>query len=593
MKLYDWRIVGSVLVIPVVLIYLPKGNVPDYLGLTKSIEAGLFTRITISFISVFSFLVTVLLLGYGFLREKFRRLTLKEFLENRWIKLLISSFISVFLVDIFATIYLDSHEFSHNSLNIAYFSLISSVVYFVGFVPLALLAVASTDSLDLVGKYIAKFETKHFPEYRSHELLITGNELNPIVIVNGLSRSFAERDDFHSINSILFTTQTKIEELIGESKDRELIGRYLAGQRIIWDTIVHKAFQKKEFSVIERVYMMVSLYHHHFSEKEIPLLYLEEIRSFVNALMERLVDENVHTVVQDALMTIEKVIEFHYKKSVPKQEVLYELIYFFEKTEENHKKAYANPGKDRVRMDNNMQWNQICSDIPYIFSVAIRKAIDKKNRVIVDAVLHSIKHLIHASYISDMGEYQKAWIARMESGTFYYYQIEAIKANLIAKDIEIMGLDSFVLDKMIDSNSVAKKYLFISTGEFMIDLHELGKLNLASFNFMGSIGRHCANNYHLPGAKESFEFVLNMVNYFKTEFETELVKHSKNYLTLKDEVESFIKFHEMKPLMQTKLGEKDQKNENLDGVLIDRLKKLLGEFKEVPVNAKTKGINWE
>src|SRR5690606_34455144 len=121
--------------------------------------------------------------------------------------------------------------------------------------------------------------------------------------------------------------------------------------------------------------------------------------------------------------------------------------------EENHKKAYGNPGGDGERMDNNLQWHQIESDIPYIFSIAVRKAIDKKNRSIVDGALHSIRHVIHAAFNSDMGEYQKAWIARMESGTFYHYQLEAIKANLITKDIEVESVDPFVLDRMIDSNS--------------------------------------------------------------------------------------------------------------------------------------------
>lgn len=592
-KLYDWRIVAAISGLLLVLIRLPFGFVPDYFNLKKAIASSLFTRITISFISVFSFLVTVLILGYGFLREKFRRLALREFLENTWIKVLVTSFICVFLVNIFTSIYLDPDDVNDNSLNVAYFCLLLSLLYFIGFIPLALLTVASTDSLDLVGKYISKFELKHFPQYRSHELLITGNELNPIVVVNSLSRSFAEKDDFHSINSILFAAQKKIEELIGESRDRELIGRYLSGQRIIWDTIVHKAFQKKEFTVISNVFIMVSLYHHHFSEKKIPLLYLEEIRSFVNSLMERLVEENLHTVVDDALRTFEKIIESHYDKSVPDEKALHELTYFFEKTEENYKKAYGNPGRDMERTNNNLQWRQVYSDVPYIFSIAIQKAIDKKNRVIIDDVLHSIRHLIHATFISDMGEYQKAWIARMESGTFYHYQLEAIKAKLIEKDIEINSVDAFVLDRMIDSNSIAKKYLFTSTAEFMTELHKLGKLNLAAFNFIGSTGRHCANNYHLAGAKESFEYVLKMVDCFKNEFERDLGVHSKNYLTLKEEVESFIRFHEMKPFMQTKIGEKDPKNENLDSTLIDRLKKVLSGFKDVTGDKKSESINWE
>jgi hypothetical protein len=590
-KLYDWRIIAAVFLILATLIYFPPGFVPDYLSLEKSITSGLFTRITISFISVFSFLVTVLILGYGFLREKFRRLTLKEFVDNKWISSLVTFFISVFLVDIFASIYLDNHEFSHNSLNVAYFSLALSIIYFTGFIPYALLAVASTDSPELIGKHIESFELKFFPEYRTHELLITSDELNPIAVVNGLSRSFAEKDDFHSINAIIFSSQSKIEELISASKDRKLIGRYLAGQRIIWDTIIHKAFLKKEFAVISNIFLCVQSYHSYFSEKKIPLLYLEEIESFVKSLTERLADENIHNVVRDALMTFERIIENHYEKSIPKEEEIHELIYFFEKTEENYQKAYGNPGLNRTRMDTHSQWEQIYSDLPYIFSIALRKSIEKKNRAIFDDALNSIAHLNHAAYISNMGNYQKAWIARMQSMDFYYYQLEAIKAQLITKDIEIKSMDS-VLDRMIDSNSLSKKYIFISTGEFMTELYEIGKLNLSSFNFIGAIGRHCSNNYESVGAQESLEYILKLVHYFKNAFEKNLDRDVKNYVYLKEEVESFIKWHAMKPFKATKIGEKDAKNENLDNALIERLKTLLAAFKEVKLSEAEANIDW-
>ncbi|CAN5364141.1 hypothetical protein BH10BAC4_BH10BAC4_13760 [soil metagenome] len=591
-KLYDWRIVAAISILLIILIYLPSGFVPDYFNLKRAIISGLFTRITISFISVFSFLVTVLILGYGFLREKFRRLALREFLDNAWVKILVTSFISVFLLNIFASIYLDTDSVNDNSLSIAYFCLILSLIYFIGFIPLALLTVASTDSLDLVGKYVAQFELVHFPEYLSHELLTTSNELNPIVVINSLSRSFAEKDDFHSINSILFSTQQKIQKLIGESTDRELIGRYLSGQRLIWDAIVHKAFQKKEFTVISNVFLMVSFYHQHFSEKKIPLLFLEEIRSFINSLMERLVEENVHTVIDDALRTFERIVENHYNKSVPNEDVLHQLTYFFEKTEENHKKAYSNPFKDIERMDNNLQWSQIHSDIPYIFSIVLQKAIEKKNRTIFDDAINSVAHLNHAAYISNMGNYHKAWIARLQAMEYYHYQLEAIKTNLITKEIEIKALDS-VLDRMIDSDTLSKQYIFISTGEFMFELYNLSKLNLRSFNFIGSIGRHCANNYHLPGAKTSFEYILKLVGYFKNEFEKKLDKDFKNYRYLKEEVESFIQWHEMKPFIQTKLGEKDAKNENLDRGLIERLEKLSNEFKPFTPDETESSITWD
>jgi hypothetical protein len=97
----------------------------------------------------------------------------------------------------------------------------------------------------------------------------------------------------------------------------------------------------------------------------------------------------------------------------------------------------------------------------------------------------------------------------------------------------------------------------------------------------------------LPGAKESFEYILKLVSYFKNAFEINLEKNANNYMVLKEEVESFIKFHEMKPFSETKIGEKDPKNENLDTVLVERLNNILAGFKEVAAHTAEASIDWD
>ena len=130
----------------------------------------------------------------------------------------------------------------HNSLNIAYFTLSVSVSYFFCFLPIALLVIANTDSQNLLGKYVKQLSPTHFPEFRTMDVMAIIDEGSPLTILVQLSRSFLDRDDLHSVNLIIFSTQDRIATLIGNSKDRMQIGRLLSGQRLIWEAIVQKSF---------------------------------------------------------------------------------------------------------------------------------------------------------------------------------------------------------------------------------------------------------------------------------------------------------------------------------------------------------------
>ncbi len=588
LKMYDYWILGMTLIIWSILAFLPEGFIPDFLNLKRVISSGTFGRISTAFISVFSFLVTVLVLTYGFLREKFRRLTLREFLENKFSKGLVSFFISVFIVNLFSAIYLDSREVDHNSLNVAYFSLFMSATYFLSFLPLALLSIANTDSQSLIAKYIEKLELENFPEVHSIEALATYDERNPITVLVQLSRSYVEKDDFHSINLIIFLSQNRIETLIRDSKDRNLIGRYLSGQRLIWDAIVQKSFQKKEYSAIQNIFISLSTFHNHFSKNKIPLLFLEELRFFIHSLIERMVDEGLNEQVENAIVIYEKILEYHYNNSAPQESDLKELIHFFEQSEESYKEAYG--GRTRSNSYNTVhQWNALYSGIPYFFSIIIYKSIEKKNLVLFDRAIGSIQHLIHALYLSKLSDRQKAWIVRMLSGEFHEFQIVALKKGLAIDRINT--LESIIVDKMIDENSLAKEFALVSASEFLINLHKLGKLNYEAINFLGSIGRHCANNYAEDARYvESFNYILRVVEHFKKLLEIDLRKNGQLYRWLADAVDSYIRFHK-DPNFGRRIEKGEQKK--IDTTLVERLDKLLKSFEPIDFKDEEFRVEWD
>lgn len=195
-KVYNPKILFPLFIIWIIFATIPFGFVPDIFGLERALKNDTYIKVTLSFISVFSFLITILVLSYGFLREKFRRLTLNEFLQNRATNTLVSIFISAFLINIFSAIYLDNRVITNNALNIAYYSLTLSICYFIGFIPLALVSISNSDSQQLIDRQIEKIQLRDFPSYRSHDLEITSNEHNPLNILINLIRVFSSKDDF-------------------------------------------------------------------------------------------------------------------------------------------------------------------------------------------------------------------------------------------------------------------------------------------------------------------------------------------------------------------------------------------------------------
>lgn len=591
-RIYDYRILLGSLTMWGVLLLLPNGFIKDYLNLEKVIETGVMTRIILSFTSFFGFLITILILTYGLLREKFRRLTLNEFLENKYSIFLISSFVCVFLINIFSAIYINSREVSHVSLNLSYYSLFLSILYFFTFLPIAFISISYTDSQSLIEKHLKKLDINQISEYRAHELTTTLDERNPFTVLMNLARFFTEKDDFHSVTVIIFSTQKRIEELIDSSRNREEIGRYLSGQKLIWEAIVHKAFQKKDYDVINNIFLANSLYHYYFSKKEIPLLFLEEIKYFIEGVAERLVQENLTENVEQVNIYFERILEFHYNHSLPPEDEIRDIVRFKNKYS---KKKELPKSSSSYNIDVSLQWQNVYSDIPHIFSTILSQAIESKSLIIFERSLDSVQQLISTAYNSSLGEFQKAWVIKLLVGKLYYFQIEAIKKGLIKDSISLKAFNHFLQDTIVEEDFFYKKELLVSSSEFLLDLFKIGKLDLRNphLNFLGGLGRHCSNNFiESETYRETLYYIIKVINHLKLMFEKSLSENSINYKELKLDIESFIQFHKEPIQRKWNFPTSDQKNE-VDSKLICKLQSLLSEFKEIQESETNNRIEWE
>ena len=157
-------------------------------------------------------------------------------------------------------------------------------------------------------------------------------------------------------------------------------------------------------------------------------------------------------------MIYKKILEYHYDNSTPPESELKELLHFFEQSENSYNSAYKrNHWRDRSDLES--QWSQIYSGIPYFFKIILYKAIETKNLIRFDRLIGVIPHLIHVVFNSKMGDKQKAWIIRMLAGELSYFQMLGFKKKLEIEQIKT--LDSFVVDRMIDTNSLSKEFLLL------------------------------------------------------------------------------------------------------------------------------------
>jgi hypothetical protein len=586
-KLYNKRIVLGAFGLWMILLILPEGFVADHLNLRRALENGSFTRVIQSFITAFGFLVTVLVLCYGFLRDRFRRLALGEFLDNSYTIVLISSFISIFIFNILSSIYIDSHGFSHTSLNFAYFSLSLSIAYFIIFLPLAFYSIWYADSQVSIQKYTERLQLSNFPKYPYNEITIEPDEHNPLNVLVNLSRIFVDKEDYHSAKALIFLVQQKIESLIGNSHDRVMIGSLFTGQKLIWESIINKAIQKKEYVLVERVFTMVRLYHFHFSQKKIPLLYLEELTFYTENLLERMIKEGSGSTVEQILIDFEKILEDHYDNSSPKEDQLWDLMDYY---------GQNPPARDPVTNWNQLdavelQWQKIVHTIPNVFSLTLTNSMQTKNLTVFRRALGSVSHLLMVVMNSKMGQFQKAWILRDLLGVLHVHQIEGLTKGFVTETYNIEWVRSHQMKIMVEEDLFCKKQVLESTSEFFIELSNIGKLDKEVLNVLSSLGRMCASNYSLQSCKNTLSYILRFFKHLQTELEKDKSQNLELYIFLRESISSFVKFHQ-KPLtgLWKKVGENMQTN--IDNALIESLEKILQTFSNDQLDQRVVRINW-
>jgi len=382
------------------------------------------------------------------------------------------------------------------------------------------------------------------------------------------------------VDKINFGFHIKVLQLIGTSKDRAYIGSLLTGQRLLWETLVNKAFQTKEFTAIGNVFLVISDYHQRFSRLKIPLLYLEEIRFFTHAVVERLIKEDVNEVTENVVFIYEQILRRHYLFSLPPEDQINDFK-DHSMVERNRRTGWQIEAID-------LQWQEIAHSIPYVFSIISSKSIEKKNMGIFRVVLSAYQQLLNDLQDAEIGPLSKSQLIKDHVRNFYSEQIAAIKSGLLVETIYVEQLNWFIPD-MIDANSSYKTDVLESYSEFLLELYSLNKLDPYTINSLASLGRHCADKYlNNVGSKETMLYILKVIRHLKQLFEGQIPMNVESYNALRYAVNSFIEFHKKPDYKAGKAIPKQQQDEDLLQLLND----LLKEFKELETAKSISRVDW-
>ena len=573
-RLLDYRLFLAILIIWILTCFIP-GFIPDFLRLDIVLQKSEIISIMLSIItSLFGILIAFLLLSYGLFRDKFGRIALKYLTEENNIKFLINLLLIVSIHLFFNYLYINKDfTISEIDITISYISIFLFIGSMLLLFPIAFNALISPESLDYIEKQVNALNEDiilnlgNFKEIVNSKAAHTFEE-NELLIVQRLGLSLIKSEDTLGFMLLMKKLNDKLIELIGESNDRNLIGNLYRQITHVWEKFVEELIKTKQPNQLNYFWVMLEAHHKHFADKKIPLLYLEEFDYFIKSFIDRLFSEKETGVLQFGVRRINNILTYHYEKSLPPQEQIGFLMEIF--TDEKVEDTF----------EISTQWDKISTDIPYYYSIILNESINCQSESLFATTLYQIDYLIEEVIRTNMGEYQKAFILHDLFSDYYYYQLEAIRQGMFKNNYRVKFVNTRPLNDIIAADFIYKKKLLTLIGDFYIELFRINKLDFTFMypNYLGAIGRNCANKIHLGKTyKESLNYIIRVFNFLKKEFEKS-PKNNNNLYQLKSEFLSFKKFH----LKNVELFSKEPKPEDqVDKDLIKNLDEIISSFQNI------------
>lgn len=220
--LYNPFVMIGVVVLYATVYYFPVHFVPDYWHISEieNIRAFIWNLLSVT-LGFSGLILTLLLLTYNFFVKSTKRNTLEFIFENPSLRILFSGFVSILLVQVAAYCMLNKDN-AHDKYAVIYFLLILTVGYILSQLPLAILGLKYSTSIEKINKIFEDVEfsdvdylvnSADFLEKNSIEKI----EGNRIVLLKDIGLSAIKDSDWILPQKIL----SNMLDLIHRSKNEE------------------------------------------------------------------------------------------------------------------------------------------------------------------------------------------------------------------------------------------------------------------------------------------------------------------------------------------------------------------------------------
>lgn len=509
-KLYNIKII-TIFIVIFVLSHVPLlQKIPDFfkLNLIESKESYYLTLLSI-IIGFSSVILTIILVVYGAFSKKIKRNSIDFILDNDWIKLAFSIFISSLL---FVSLSLLTLRFSTPNSTTTLIYISSFIAFFSILIqfPLVVLSLKHSNSYEQIERLINGISDKDIcnlvspSKIENETKIITVLEKNKIIQIKDIGVFAIKENDWSLPQSILNDLYDKLIKPLSKDTNKKTFNESVYAFSFICNHFKNIIIEETDYVTIKVLLNVLYRTHIHFAKSKIRIIRNNPIDENLKDLCRLIIENNNFYNIQPYLLrNANLLIKEHVNSIEYSDSELPTMDYNLDKLNDKEK-DYKEKKEDEVVRN---YWFYVTHELPDIFFEILEHAIEKNNKNVYayfEWKLHSLMGDIYNS--NPLTEHQKNSIFREYSFKASRITDLAIKNNIYE---HIYPISEIQIEQWIVDNRKQGIRSLYDFAFFVERLNVLDKLTRTYIDDLFMIGRRLSTRKMDVERKiEAFKIIL-------------------------------------------------------------------------------------